>query len=385
MPNRLPHVLFIDDLEGVVRNAVNVAFAGKPIDFKLLHPETVESADLAWADLVIVDYFLDDWQERDVVESRARHPVDGLAVVAALRSGLLPGIAERRSGMLPEKPVAFALWSANLPQAAFDLPAFVLPHVFSRENNLEWAFKRNDLLADDGVEKVVALAAGVLQLSEFDWQGMTPSRTLSLLLDVADHVPWADRALESALECRPPIHELASRTKGMSVARWLLHRIFPYPAFLIGEDDLRARLKVDELAPNGQSELLEELTSCRYTGILSGFSGRLWWRVGVEAWIWESSGGSSSSSSVVAELALSKGANRSNRWVTPVTVIDSELARSSELHEIEGVVRVRPDDWPIYADDAYATFQSVGNSQSLLSIVDPDDFHRLPDDVQSPN
>ena len=107
--------------------------------------------------------FLTHWPERDV-DSVARSPQNGLAAIASMRSTLLPPLAERGEGAAPPPAVAFALWSGNLQEASFNLPSEVLPHVFSRENNLEWAFRRDQLLDGTAGEQVALLAHAVRQL-----------------------------------------------------------------------------------------------------------------------------------------------------------------------------------------------------------------------------
>ena len=373
---RIPRVLFLDDKEDVVRDAVRVAFSDQKVETRLLHPESVEQGDLDWADLVISDYFLEVWTERDEQISVSRKPVDGLAVIASLRSNRLPTFDQRRSGALPERPLAFALWSAHLPQVAFDLPDFVLPHVFSRENNLEWAFKRNDLLAVRGLAQVCSLAGAVVELASMTPVAGREVEDLMQMLALQSGAVWSDQARESVLSCRPPIHELGPRTRGLSIVRWLMHRILPYPCFLMNETELRARLRVDELGSEA-SELAIELAEFRYTGLLADFSEPLWWRVAVESWLWDLGGTSQTSASGIAAVSVAKGAQRKNEWINPVPVINASLERTSFLCEIGDVVRVRPDDWPVFAEDAYAALEDVKADPALQSIVHPGDRGRL--------
>jgi hypothetical protein len=367
-------VLFIDDREAVARDGLSVQFSSADIDWRLLHPEEVEQEDVDRADLVIVDYFLDDWPERDEVLSSSRSPIDGLAVAAALRSTQLPKLNERTTTTRPPRPVAFALWSANLDQAAFELPQYVLPHVFSRENNLEWVFRRNDLLTPEGVQQVATLAEAVVFLSSLEWLDLEPAEVLSRMLDLDASNLWSSIALEDALACRPPVNELGPRTWGLSVLRWLLHRVLPYPCFLMSEVEIAARLRVERLwTDTDSSPLFASLRPVEYTGVLAGFSGRLWWRAGVEDWIWQQLGNDASSTQNVADLAKTLGAQTERVWRQPVQLVDENLRRLPQLAEIADTVRIRPDDWPVYADDAYADRETVRRSPDLLEIVDPAD------------
>ena len=53
--------------------------------------------------------------------------------------------------------------------------------------------------------------------------------------------------------------------------------------------------------------------------------------------------------------------------------IGGDLARSEDLAEVEDTVRVRPDDWPVFADTAYARRSDVQDDPDLLALVDPVD------------
>jgi hypothetical protein len=161
-----PRVLFIDDSDQVDPAQLRNLLEPYGVEARLRHPEVAIRNDLDWANLIVVDYFLTFWPERDEVESVARRPCDGLAAAASMRSVLLPSLTERLPGALPSRSVAFAMWSSNLKEATFDLPQVVLPHVFARENNLEWAFGRDELLDEQGDRQIAILARAAASLPE---------------------------------------------------------------------------------------------------------------------------------------------------------------------------------------------------------------------------
>ena len=371
-----PNILFVDDNASTTPQLLRKTFEPHGLEVKLAHPENVVDLDLQWADVVVVDYFLTEWPERDASESAARAPADGLAVAATLRSRLLPSFNDRFPGALPGRPVAFALWSGHLSQATFELPDVVLPHVFSRENNLEWAFARTDLLTEKGGAKLAALAFTVKDLPEA-WESAVSSAEDHLLsaLRLDSGADWAASAREDVVNSKPPLHELASRTRGMAIVRWLLHRILPYPTFLIDERQLRARLRVEALSGQGEdsSPLLEALESVRYKGALASFAGPRWWRAGVEDWVFTQTAGQAGDPRAVASLATALGATTSREWLRPVIVLDAELRPRDEFVEVEDVVRVAPDDWPPYADDAFASRIEASQDPSLRRLVHSSD------------
>lgn len=369
-------LLFVDDSSEVTLETLRHRFPPSRFDVAILHPEDVFLTDLKKADLVVVDYFLSDWQERDEVESVSRSPKDGLSVIGNLRSNLLPALGER-SGFLPTEPVAFALWSGHLSQATLDLPEVVRPHVFSRENNIEWAFDRRELLAPPGAGQLSALADAIsLVKSIWSKDESRAAAELNELLSLPTDVPWQPEAEADVLACRPPLHELGKRTHGMALIRWLLHRILPYPCFLMDESQVTARLRVDSIA---DSDVPAELAELEYRGALSTFLGRRWWRAGVEFWLYEKTNGRAGNSAIVRDLALRLGCTTHNDWVRPVQVLDGELRPKQTPSEIDHVIRIRPDDWPAYASAAYAEISDVLGDPELARLVDPLDKDLLPE------
>lgn len=377
------HVLFIDDEETREKMAQIRELTDSGVLGRLRHPEEVDDMDLTWADVVVVDYFLEHWQERDGASSPARRPLDGIAAIASMRSSLLPKLHDRGKGS-PVRPVAFALLSGHLPEASFNLPTAVIRHVFSRENGIEWAFQRDEIGTAAFGNQLASLGDAVRLLSAGSpWRSEEAAVELDRLLGLtsvesegADARNWIDRARDEVLSCHPPIHELSARTHGLVMLRWLLHRVLPYPTFLLDENQLCARLRVDNLATPGTTRpnpLEDALREVEYVGALHQFHGRRWWRAGVEDWLYRRTDGNSGSSEAVARVAIDLGARRETAWQRPVVVIDESLAARPRFAEADEVVRVLPDDWPVYADAAYAAIEDVLASDLLASLVAPED------------
>lgn len=193
-----------------------------------------------------------------------------------------------------------------------------------------------------------------------------------------DAARWIDQARADVLDCRPPLNELSERSHGLVLLRWLLHRILPYPCFLLDEQQLRARLRVDALTPPeaqgpDDSPLAADLRPYEYSGLLRDFAGQRWWRSGIEEWLYDVTDGRAGDAREVARVATDRGAVRHREWLRPVVVTTGDLARSDELVEVEETVRIRPDDWPPYADDAFARIEEVNRDPSLTVLVDPAD------------
>jgi hypothetical protein len=378
---RKPVVLFIDDGSSTSEQQLRSLLDPSGVELRLMHPENVEQEDLESSDVVVVDYFLENWKERDDLYSASRAPRDGLAVAGTLRSRLLPPLSERRPGAGPPKAVAFTLWSAHLNEATFGLPAAVRAHVFARENNLEWAFDRGAIVNGVAVERLSELAHAVSQLPEA-WPGRSGGQEaldlLSQVLSVPDEL-WKPEVLDAIVNCRPPVHELSERSHGLAVVRWLLHRILPYPTFLLDELYLRARLRLDALPEDPDAPLWEELAPYKYLGMLKNFDGSRWWRAGIEHWLWEATGGESSNPRSLQDLGVRLGGQASRAWRLPVVLCGADLEKKPNLSEISDAVRLRPDDWPPYADAAYGSREECATDPTLSALVDPADRYLLVD------
>jgi len=378
-----PQLLFVDDTSVTSEHTLRELLTPEGVDVRLRHPENLTMRDLQRAHLVVVDYFLSDWSERDE-SAPARAPRDGLAVAGNLRSLLLPKLGGREMGPDEVPPVAFALWSAHLQEATFELPEALREHVFARENNLEWAFSRESITSGTAVPQLADLARAVHLLPE-QWpsreNGLDAIDALLSLLDLATTslVPWQERGRDQMLSCHPPVFELSERSHGLVILRWLLHRILPYPTFLIDRQYLQARLRVDALPDDADAPLWTELGRARYTGILRRFGGDRWWRAGVESWLWRATDGQSGDSQAVAALAASLGATAERPWRQPVIVMGPDYRRGTSPVELEETVRLRPDDWPPYADTAFAERSAAQEAPRLGALVDTSDRHVLDD------
>ncbi|MFE5410145.1 hypothetical protein [Microbacterium sp. NPDC056569] len=359
-------VLFIDDEEAPERHTISNLLRAEGLDAQFLHPEEVIDDDVHGAELIVVDYFLTHWGERDDIASASRSPRDGLAVIASLRSRLLPGLSGRTVGQRPPRAVAFALWSANLAEATLELPQYTLPSVFARENNLEWVFRRTEVSTQDGARQIASLARAVRAMEspafDPDW--------IYRLLDIGQD-DWSALARDDVLDCHPPLFDLGPRTGGLAMIRWMLHRVLPYPCFLLDERHLRARLRMDDLS--NAPDLFRELAPFEYGGVLSDFGGRRWWRSGVESWLFQKTGGNSGDSIAVAEIGRALGGKADANLLRPVVVLSPTMEPEEALVEVEVAVRVRPDDWPPFADDAFARIEDVRAHAELARIIEPAD------------
>ncbi len=362
----VPAILIVDDDDEAQSGALN-GIVSLGCRASALHPEEVSVDDVREADLVLVDYNLRDWPERDQ-SAIARQPTTGLSLMAVLRDFL---------SMDSDRPVGFALNTTRFGDLPTVLPRPVTKHALARANNFEWVFDKSD--ASD-LLAACSLARACRALPD-DWQEAGVLDALRRLVGLPD-LDWTDAAVDHMLRCRPPIHELSRATDGLALLRWLLQRILPYPCFLMSRERLAVRLgiSVEELdallSSTSKASLSRLLAPCQYQGVLADFRGPRWWAAGVEAIIWDATGGSSFDVRVVRNyLELLPDSSLSSPVPSfPVLAVDEEYEYLTYPVEIDGAVRIQPDDWPSYADEAWTERRLLENSDRLRSLTHPDDL-----------
>lgn len=382
MAARKPKVLFVDDEPETVEPLAGQV--GGETDVSVRHPEDIGLVDLKAVDLILVDQRLTKWEARDELASPALKPTNGLALAAVLRAHA-EGQAEE-----DHRPVAIAVLSGHLSDLSSGLPAESREHAIARVNDLEWVFEKAQRESENRsglfAVQVKQLASAVSRLPS-SWPVDQVEETQKILFDdllsLAQNV-WRQTAIEDVLGCHPPIHELSRWSHGRALLRWFLHRVLPYPCFLWDDTYLAARLRVTKssviAALRSSPRLRDLLESARYTGVLEEFLGRRWWRSGVESLLWELTGGRP----FVPEVAVSalKGLSPEVPLMEvaedqPVVCVDDRFRPIEEFATPETAVRIQPDDWPPFADQAWVTIQAATANASLGALVIESDRIKL--------
>ena len=200
------------------------------------------------------------------------------------------------------------------------------------------------------------------------------------LLSVPDY-PWAGNAWDDIESCRPPIHELVERSHGLAFLRWLLQRILPYPCFLWETHRLAARLRIRHasLVAALEAGLREVLEPVRYKGQLAEFLGPRWWRSGVEGLLWEITKGNPFDPARVRSLLAerAKVPLEASRSEQPLVCVDQDYQPLPEDYNQSEAVRIQPDDWPPYAEQAWTTIALARAESRLGALVLDADRDRL--------
>jgi hypothetical protein len=366
--NTIPKILVIDDRETDFASKQYLK-SKKLARINTLHPSDVDLRDLLDANLVLVDFQLDSWPDRDKLEWLALKPADGLALAAVLR---------RQVESQPNaSPTAFAIYTGKLRELAGPLPPENRNHALARINNLEWVFEKGKDISG----RLVSLARAVEKLPK-SWSisGRLPREWLAELLNIKTSRPDTEQLLQDVETCLPPIHELSQWSHGLIIVRWLLHRILPYPCFLWDSHHLAARLRMEHRTVITNKHLQQKLRSCKYNGILAEFLGTRWWRSKVELLLWQATKGKSSDVKEV-QKAVSRFAkihtDADSLPTHPIVCINSDYQPLEKFFSSEDAVRVQPDDWPAYADQAWTTIELANTNDRLGALVVREDRAKL--------
>jgi hypothetical protein len=358
-------VLVIDDEPSDSSFEVGLRSIG--VDARVLGPDDVMRNDVEWADLVLVDFQLDKWQTMKSAQFSLQPP-DGLALAALLRRQVHDA---RQSS-----PTAFAVRTMHLDKLASPLPSEARLHVLARMNNLEWVFDKRAPFDEVGTQ-IKALAESVRLLPE-NWpvdnatEAVTTACELLHLDTEIEPDSWSEVAA-----CLPPLHSMSRWSHGLAFIRWFLHRILPYPCFLLCTNYLAARLRITRPAV---IELMKApknpFSSCGYTGILSAFIGPRWWRSRVERVIWQGTKGDTLSADVIRgwlkeSTGLSLEPSATDDY--PVVCLDENERQIQNVLPMDKCVRIRPDDWPAFAEPAWTSIELAKSHAALASLVLADD------------
>lgn len=357
-------ILIVDDhLDEAQTTAL--AFAGVA-NVQSRTPDEVTEADLQRAQVVLVDFVLEDWAADDA-RAIAEHPANGVALAAVFRS------------YAPlDSRTAFALHSGKLDGLSGGLTVACHLHSIARLNNVEWVFsKRSSDNERPMRDQVLSLAQAMHRLPA-SWPNNQPRRIRTIVEELLAlrESDWSERAWKHVEECHPPIHELSPATYALTFVRWLLTSILPYATFLWDYRYLSARLRVtpESLtnALNSDRALLKKLAPFEYKGVLHDFLGRRWWRPGIEHFLWNQT--KAKPFDVTGLQTVARQLSRRLEPVTmsePVVSFDEELRPKDELVELADAVELHPDDWPGYAGKPWVRRELADASPRLKSLIAP--------------
>ena len=372
-----PSILVIDDEPDELRNKFNL-WLGEHAAPPVFHPQDVERSDLNNADLVLVDYALEYWSERDNLSPISLQPANGMALAVVLR--------EQVDQNEKDKLTAFALNTAHLREMKGRFSPATAQHVLARLNNLEWIFPKTN---PDSYNQMLLLANAVRKLpGQWSEDSDDSISMVQQLLDMDKDDESFERCWHDVKDCRVPVEELSEGGHSILFIRWLLHQVLPYPCFLWAEHWVAARLgiSIDALREvlEGDSDLAKDLESMLYSGILEGFLGNMWWRGAIEDYAWNLSEGHTADVQHLRDVLSERaGMKLKPIDVNPAVVcVDKNWQPTDEFLSPMTAITLHPDHWPPFADPAWMDIETVQNDDTLLPLVNPLDQHRIVSDKE---
>lgn len=367
-----PTILFVDDVIEEIDAIARLCESKATVLIRSF--DDVDAIDLDAADLILVDFNLKDWANREHVTQLTLKPGDGLAVAETLRSYY----RTKRSG----KPVAIAVLSGDLASLTTPLPPMSREHMVANLAKIEWAFQKASPI-EQTARQLVSLADGVLRLPA-TWphdSAVQKDATLHQLLCLPG-VSWTSAAITDVARCHPPVQELSTWSHGLAFLRWMLQRIFPYPTFLIDSAQVAIRLGIE---PDSFREGLERnpafaewIAPAIFIGLLSDFRDKRFWRAGVDSLIWELTQNDPFDRDILQTALLDKLPDaRLIKTTNPVATVDKNYEFVA-VADASACVRLRPDDWPTFADSAWALKAIVRENEALqVALEDESDREEL--------
>jgi hypothetical protein len=368
------NIVLVDDKEDVqtLVDDINLLQAGASAE--LSAPDAVTAEELRKADLVLLDYDISGWTPALKVPDLQR-PQDGLGFASVVRSYFR---AENHHG-------AVALLSDKLDQLAKGLTVDASEQAVARLHNLEWAFPKSEPEVPPPLaERIIGLARASRNARQI-WPNAThrDPKCLESFLDFDGATPWSAHGRVMLNAAQPPVADLAAVSRGQAVLRWLAQRVLPYPGLLIDAAHTCVMLGLDPAgldAPgDGSRELRDRLAPYCYSGVLADFTSPRWWKAGVQHLVAELSDGRPRIDAEGMEKFRAEFDNPPDP-IGPdlVVTLDEKLQQSGQTTPRRSAVRLRPDDWPIFADPAFvpATMFAIDDDelrQTLLTLIDPAD------------
>lgn len=370
MKPRTSKVLLIDDRpdtqEARSRNL------RQKIDATLRHPQDIRDSDLTDADLILIDYRLEIWPERSGLPLSLQ-PLDGIALSSIIRSHLRHKQSKRAT--------AIAIHSAHLTDLSGPFPEHSREHLIAELHNLEWAFPKTVETARDINGAIADLANAAASLPQ-EWPRKNPMTAVADLLKLPKSKDWHGQALSEIEACRPPVYDFSEVSQGIAFLRWLLHRILSYPCFLANGLNVAARFGTTEASfakALTRPRFKKALAQFEYIGTLSNFSGRRWWRPGIDWYLWKITEGQPLKKAAVhaavkkllgVELEPLSAGNL-------VLCVDENLEAEETPSDVSLAVRIQPDDWPAFAETPWCRIEKAIQNPGLAALVIFDDRDKL--------
>lgn len=348
------------------------------VEALLVLPSELSDEHVQRASVIAIDHYLSTWPQRDLAPTGLQVR-DGMALASVLRSHL--AVAGRSPDAGPN--LAYVVRTNKLDELRGTLPRLMSQHVLAGYHGLDWLQAKGETPGTPPEHlRLASLARGVVALPR-DWAHAVPAESD----EVAEWLGLSAKSFRAAAglqieEAHPTAHRLAAQTSGSGFLRWFLQRVLPYPTFLVG--DVRAALALGLSVPaldavaSAESLLGEVARAALYDGQLAGFAGRRWWRAGLQEVLTHTQLHMADVERALDEAGVDRSAIYGPQ--ASVVVLDGDLEPKPAPVAIEMAVRMQPDGWPTFAEEAWVAVDDAVSNPDLAASVVTADRWRLEDD-----
>lgn len=372
-----PFVLIVDDEPTGADQQLVVDLQAEGIDALVVLPNDLTDEHIQRASVIAIDHFLSTWSQRDLAPTGLQVR-DGMALASVLRSHL--AVVGRNPDAGPN--LAYLVRTNKLDELRGTLPRLMSQHVLAGYHGLDWLQAKGETPGTPPEHlRLASLARGVVALPR-DWARAIPAESD----EVAAWLGLSAKSFRAAAglqieEAHPTAHRLAAQTSGSGFLRWFLQRVLPYPAFLVG--DVRAALALGVSVPAldavaaAEGPLGKVARAAMYDGELAGFAGRRWWRAGLQEVLAHVQSNAAEVETAITAAGLDRSAIYGPQ--ASVVVLDGDLEPKREPVAIENAVRLQPDGWPTFAEEAWVSVDDALSNPDLAASVVTADRWRLED------
>ena len=114
------------------------------------------------------------------------------------------------------------------------------------------------------------------------------------------------------------------------------------------------------------------MRAAEYTGILGDFLGTRWWRVGVEHLLWQWTDGNPFDRKALSAAVSSRLSSDLDllEMARPVVCVDPDSLRPTDrVIDAADAIQIQPDEWPLYAEQAWLRRDDVAQIQGLSGLI----------------
>ena len=337
------------------------------------------SAALQGIKIVLMDYNLHEQGQ----ESSLTPPIDGIELLERFRAVI------RRHGQEGLTRPLLVIYTGKTDKLIeeFKCPSSA-PYFLAPRAKVDWVFPKGLGQEANGNSRRLNIMLSGFN-TEFEECDTDPEQRLYDLLKLPTNKPWTELAKEQVNNVRPPISSMLEDNHRVELMKWLLQISLPLPTFpgcFINLNWVAARLGMNSeelicaVEKYSESELSQVLEGCKYKGVLANFYGDLYWKAGVDHFIWKYTQGLRSSNqdlkdkliSIIGTEVAFLDQRRQVFLVSPLTYEPTE-----ETCDMDEAVQIKPEFWPDGIELPWVKIDQCRNDQALKSIVINEDRDRL--------